>query len=131
MTIITFLLLVFYYVLRFYYYYFYYLLLNYYLYHFFNVDENTIHHIINFSYLFTFNMFLFGTSGYLPPLDEIKDCGAVVNINNDAEKCFLRFILPLRHSARDNLSRLTKYINYENTVDVRVNQMSCEDSVDK
>ena len=76
-------------------------------------------------------MFLFGTSGYLPPLEEIKDYRAVVNINNDVEKCFLRLILPLRHSARDNLSRLTKYINYENTVDVRVNQMSCEDSVDK
>ena len=57
-------------------------------------------------------------ASFLPTPRELKNRLALVNINNHDQKCFLWSILASIYPQRDNPSRVTKYIPYENTLNM-------------
>ena len=57
-------------------------------------------------------------SSFLPTPKELKKRLALVNVNNPNQKCFLWSILASVYPQRDNLSRLSKCIPYEKTLNM-------------
>ena len=57
-------------------------------------------------------------SSYLPTPKELQHRGALTNVINRDEKCFLWLVLASVHEARDNPNRVTNYRRFENTINM-------------
>ena len=57
-------------------------------------------------------------SSYLATPKELKHRGALINVINRNEKCFLWSVLASVHEARDNPHRVTNYRRFENTINM-------------
>ena len=58
------------------------------------------------------------TPSYLPTPKEMKHRGALLNVINRDEKCFLWSVLASIHEARDNPNRVKNYRRFENTINL-------------
>lgn len=56
-------------------------------------------------------------SSYIPLPTKLANKKAIVNVQNHDQKCFMWSILAELHPACDNPQRVTKYLEYEHTLD--------------
>ena len=57
-------------------------------------------------------------SSYIPLPAKLKAKKAILNVQNDDDKCFMWSVLAARHPAKHNPNRVSNYLPYENTLDL-------------